>query len=103
PLTDFSSTDELGSWSNLASRWPLMVESSERPETLCASSLPLMQEACTSPVTRVISSEPLISLISSSRTVRGTVSVYSTLGGLLCEPQLNVRSWSRYLVRIERR
>ena len=33
---------------------------------------------------------------------RGTVRLYSTLAGLLCEPQLKVRSWSGYLVRIER-
>ena len=61
-----------------------------------------MQEAFTSPLTPVRSSEPLISLISSSRAVRGTVSVYSTLAGLLCEPQFQVLSWSGYLVRIER-
>ena len=90
PLTELNSTDWPASWSNFASSLPLMVESAARPARLCASSRPLMQDARTSPVTPVTSSDPFISLISSSLIVFGTVNVYSTLAGLLCDPQFQL-------------
>ncbi len=103
PLTELKSTDLPASSVNRASRRPLIVSSLARPARSCASRRPLMHEARTSPLTPVTSSEPLISLISSSLAVRGTVSVYSTPAGLLCEPQFQLWSCSGYLVRIERR
>src|SRR5215469_17560023 len=102
PFTEFRSTDCPASWSNFASSRPFTVESSARPDRLWACSLPLMHDALTSPVIPVMSSAPLISLISSNLAVRGTVSVYSTLAGLLREPQFQLLLWSGYFVRIDR-
>src|SRR4030088_2185733 len=88
PFTEFSSRADLLRCEKRASKRPLMVESCARPERSLASSLPLMQLARTSPLTPATSSDPLISLISSRCAPRGTVTVYSTLGGLLCQLSL---------------
>ena len=100
PFTEFSSTE---SRKLVKPRVHVAIDGREfsAPGKIVRFQPPLMQEACTSPLTPVTSSEPLISLISSSRALRGTVSVYSTLAGLLCDPQLKLWSWSGYLVRIE--